>query len=238
MNVNSKIKVATVLLSSSVLLAACSDNDSLEVPPAPEPPVPVPYTYEVTVTNLTNAQPLSPVAVVIHDDGNLWTVGQAATDALENMAESGDNSGLLALPVALATSSGAGIIGPGASETISVTINDRNDSFLSTATMLVNTNDAFTGLDKYGLANLAVNESRTWRLPALDAGTEANDEAAGTIPGPADSGEGFNAIREMRNIVTYHPGVVSSDDGLPNSVLDVSHKFDNPVIRLTVTRTQ
>ncbi|MFT5808172.1 MAG: hypothetical protein ACI9LG_002473 [Moritella dasanensis] len=36
----------------------------------------------------------------------------------------------------------------------------------------------------------------TYNLPAYDAGTEANSEAVGTIPGPADGGEGL-MLHEM-----------------------------------------
>ena len=104
--------------------------------------------------------------------------------------------------------------------------------------MLVNTNDAFTGLNAYNLADLDVGEEWTSVARAYDAGTEANSEAAGTMPGPADDGEGFNAERDDADFVALHPGVVSADDGLSSSVLSVQHKFDNPVMRITVTRTE
>lgn len=239
MNSRKKIKLLSLVVTSAMLLAACSDNDTDPVQPVPVPtPTSVDVTYEVTVTNLTNAQPLSPLGVIIHDEGHLWTIGETASLALETMAEGGDNSQLLALPVGLANASGMAPIGPGNSDTVSITIQDRVDSYISVATMLVNTNDAFTGLDKYNLAELAVGDSQTWRFAALDAGTEENSEAMSTIPGPADGGEGFNASREARDIVTYHAGVVTNADGLDTSVLDASHKFDNPVIRLTVTRIE
>jgi len=70
-----------------------------------------------------------------------------------------------------------------------------------------------------------------------DAGTEINNEAPGTIPGPADGGEGFNADRSDNvNLVRGHGGVVSSADGLASSVLDQSHRFDNPAVMVTITR--
>lgn len=239
MKSSNKIKLLSLVVTSAMLLAACSDNDTAPVEPTPVPaPTPVNVTYEVTVTNLTNAQPLSPLGVIIHDEGHLWSIGEAASLALETMAEGGDNSQLLALPVSLASASGMTPIGPGNSDTVSITIQDRVDSYISVATMLVNTNDAFTGLDKYNLAELAVGDSQTWGFAALDAGTEENSEVMGTVPGPADGGEGFNASREARNIVTYHSGVVTSADGLDTSILDASHIFDNPVIRLTVTRIE
>ena len=75
-------------------------------------------TFDVTVTNLTNAQPLSPVAVIAHQDGYaVFSIGAAATVGLEELAEGGDNTTLLseadADSAVLASASGAGPIGPG-----------------------------------------------------------------------------------------------------------------------------
>lgn len=240
-------KLSLALVAAMALsITACSDDDPAPTPtptptptPAPTPaPTPVSVSYEVVVTNMTNFQPLSPVAVILHQEGNLWTLGESASVELETMAEGGDNSGLLGLPVAMATASGAAPIGPGGNETITVTIDDVTDAKLSVATMLVNTNDAFSGLNAWDLSQLAVGDSWTTTTRAYDSGTEANSEAAGTIPGPADGGTGFEAERDDVDFVGAHSGVVSSDDGLTTSVLDSQHKFDNPVMRIRVTRTE
>ena len=222
-------------------LSACSDDEVIKevevIVEVPAPvPVPVDYSYQVTVTNLTNSQPLSPVGVVLHQAGNLWTVGGVPSVELEKMAEGGDNSGLLALGVASA--SGAGAIGPGGSETINVTVQDVMDAKLTVATMLVNTNDGFSGLNAWDLSILELGDTWTTVAGVYDAGSEVNSEAAGTMPGPADGGEGFNAMRQDTGYVAMHPGVVSADDGLSNSVLGVEHKFDNPAIRIMVTRIE
>lgn len=236
---STQFKLSTIVLSTTLLMAACSDNNN-DTPPVEIPTVvqPIAVNYEVTVTNLTAAQPFSPVAIVLHDVDGLWTVGEPASPELETLAESGGNTDFLQTTAVLGNANGNQIIPPGDSQTILVSINDRTDTKMTTATMLVNTNDAFVGLDAYDLSALTVGDSITMRLPALDAGTEINDEALGTIPGPADGGEGFNAQRESRNTVAYHPGVVSADDGLTSSILDVTHQFDNPVMRIVVTRTR
>lgn len=234
----SKLHLA-LLLILPVALSACNDDDDDNevVIEAPTPaPTPTDVSYEVTVTNLMNAQPLSPVAVVLHTDGHLFSVGEEASVELEEMAEGGMNEGLLGLGVASAT--GAAPIGPGGSETISVTIQDVTDAKLSVATMLVNTNDAFSGLDALDLSTFAVGDSWTTTTRVYDSGTEVNTEAAGTMPGPVDNGEGFNAAREDTNFVSMHPGVVTADDGLTDSVLTVQHKFDNPAVRIMVTRVE
>ena len=238
----------TVLLA----LAGCSDDDNPlpEPPVAPEPapapptpPAPVTSSYDITVTNLTNAQPLSPVAVVLHTEGQLWEIGASASEELEYLAEGGDNSFVLGLPVAAAGASGMGPIGPGASETISISIDvtdmTENDSaLLSVVTMLVNTNDAFTGINAQSLAALEPGQSWSTRTHVYDSGTEANSEAQGTIPGPVDGGAGFDAARDDVNYVAMHPGVVSMQDGLATSVLTKQHGFDNPAAKITVTRTE
>jgi hypothetical protein len=233
-----KLQLASVA-ALSLLLTACDDDDD-NASTSTTTPEQVNASYDITVTNLTNAQPLSPAAVILHQEGNLWTVGEAASSELEQMAEGGDNSALRGLGVVRAEASGAAPIGPGGSETISVSIEDSTDVKLSVATMLVNTNDAFSGLDAWDLGQLATGDSWMTVSGVYDAGTEANTEAAGTIPGPADGsdGAGFNADRNDVNFVAGHPGIVSSDDGLSNSVLTSQHKFDNPAIRIKVTRTE
>jgi len=231
--------VATSLLATTLVLVGCGDDDDPVMVVEPEPmPTPVTYSYEVMVTNLTNAQPVSPVAVVLHDEGNVWQLGEMASNALEVLAESGDNSGLLAESFVMASASGADVIMPGASETVSVSITDMMPSKLSVVTMLVNTNDAFSGFNAMDIANLEVGESISLRTGSYDAGTEKNTESMASIPGPAAGGEGYNEARDDVDFVAMHPGVVSMDDGLMSSALTQAHRFDNPTLAITFTRTE
>ncbi len=235
---NSKI---TLVLASclGLMVSACSDNDNdLPEPTPPPEPEPMVYQYDVSVTNLTYAQPISPVAVALHNEGKFWEIGSPASVALETLAESGDNSALLAESNVLAGSGGAGVIMPGMSETISVSLEDTAPQMLSVATMLVNTNDAFTGINAMDISNMAVGESISVRTRSYDSGTEKNSEQMATIPGPAGGGEGFNAARDDVDFVAMHPGVVSVDDGLALSVLTQAHRFDNPTVSITITRTE
>jgi hypothetical protein len=117
-----------------------------------------------------------------------------------------------------------------------VTAGRNSNIYLSLATMLVNTNDAYVGINSANIENLEVGDSRILFANAFDAGTEANSEALADIPGPAAGGEGFNAARDDKDIITGHPGVVTSDDGLLTSALDESHRWDNPVAKITVMR--
>ncbi len=240
-----RARVCGIAAATMLGIAACSGSSTPPVtPPAPIPPPPM-ATIEVTISNLTNAQPLSPVAVVAHTDGyNPFSVGQAATPGLEMLAEAGDNTAFLVEADASGSirtsASGTGPIPPGASETISVVVFESllSNTQISVMTMLVNTNDAISGINAVATGDMQVGDSISRRAIAYDAGTEANTETAVTIPGPAGNGEGFNAARDDRvDQVTMHGGVVSRDDGFASSDLREAHRFDNPVVQVTLTRT-
>ena len=104
--------------------------------------------------------------------------------------------------------------------------------------MMVKSNVGCTGLNSIDVSELAVDQSLTHYTFDYDAGTEANTEAAGTMPGPADGGEGFNEARDDIDKVAMHPGVVSQQDGLSGSTLSREHKFDNPLAKIVISRTQ
>lgn len=225
------------IIAGAILLNACSDNNSYTPPPTPDPE-PLVKMFSVQAINLTNNQPLSPIAVILHTDGAFWELNQSASVALEMMAEAGDNSQLLAESNVIVGQSGNGVLMPGNDETITIETTETGDLYLSIASMLVNTNDAFTGLSRVSVTNLQVNESIHRRVGVYDSGTEANSEADGTIPGPANGGEGFNSVRDDVDFVAMHSGVISVDDGLSTSILNESHRFDNPAMSILITRTQ
>jgi hypothetical protein len=232
-----------ILLSAVAALFACSDNDNVATTTAPPPPPPAMASFNVTVQNLTNAQPLSPIAVIAHQSAyEMFTVGSAASVSLEEMAEGGDNTALLAEADAdvmvVATTSGGAAIGPAGRETVSIDLldSDRVGLRISIATMLVNTNDAFTSLNT-AVDTMAVGDILTFNSVAYDAGTEADTEMATNIPGPAGGGTGFDAARnDQADRVVMHSGIVSQDDGLATSDLTEQHRFDNPVARISIER--
>ncbi len=241
---NSRLRQALALVLAATVLAACSDNDDAVFTPPPTPTPPAMASFDVTVTNLTNAQPLSPVAVIAHQDGYaVFTIGSAATLGLEELAEGGDNSTLLseadADAAVITTASGAGPIGPGGNETISFEVleSDLSGLLISVSSMLVNTNDAITGTNGIAVGDLQAGDSMVLRTIAYDAGTEANSELATSIPGPAGGGEGFNAARDDAfDRVAMHSGVVGAEDGFASSDLSGQHRFDNPVASVRVER--
>jgi hypothetical protein len=196
----------------------------------------------VEVQNLTQGMYFTPVAVVAHiPDASLFEVGEEASPEIQEMAEGGSLAGLTALGGTISADilaePAAGPLGPTAKVSGSFMTADGN-TVLSVVAMILPSNDDLSGLNAWDLSQLAVGDSWSTTARVYDSGTEINSEASGTMPGPADGGEGFNPMRNDTGFVAMHPGVVSGDDGLSSSVLTVQHKFDNPAIRIKVTRTE
>ena len=194
--------------------------------------------YEVTVTNVTRGQYFTPIMVASTRKGvTLFEVGAEASSELETIAESGDPEPLAAellssgdaLDVAVAD----GPLPPGGSLTLTVRMDKRHDN-VSVASMLVPTNDAFLALN--GVRGPKKNETLTLWSPAYDAGTENNDEACASIPGPPfictgegvsmDSGEGF---------VHVHAGIQGVVGG---DLVKADHDWRNPVARIVIRRVK
>lgn len=235
------IWIMPICIVCALLLSACSDSAS-DLPPAPEEQL---ATYEITITNLTSNQPFSPPALVFHTAGyDAWELGAPASDGLEVLAEAGDATEFLGEAMAntsvVGTAEGTGIIVPGGSDTIEFETELRliANLLFSFATMLVNTNDAFTGMTHTAIDDLGINQSMTLFTRSYDSGTEANSESAPSVPGPAGGGEGFNPDRDDNDYVAVHSGVVTFDDGLLSSALGESHRWLHPVARVVLTRTE
>jgi len=242
---------------SLLVLTACdngSSNPIAEEPPVAEPPPPpvvvADASYSVQITNLTNAQPMSPVAVILHTEGyNAFIDGEPASLAIEQMAEGGSNTDLLGEAQAasqhLVSGSTAGPVPPRSiSDDVVLTLpSDQIDDLrLTLATMLVHTNDAFTAINASNITGLEVGETREFFTPTWDSGTEANDELGSAMPGPDFGGEGFNAARsDIIDRVHFHQGAVTSasvEFGLPTSNLVERHRFDNQTAKVIITRIE
>jgi len=220
------------LITAGLILSGCNSDNN-------DAPVQSMQSYKVTVKNLTFAQPMSPMAVSYHKESTtLFMVGSMATVGLEYLAEGGDNSSLLSElssnDMVVASIGGNGLILLGQSD--SVIVEGEVVKCISIATMLVNTNDAFTGRNCIDVTSLAVGETLMTGMPSYDAGTEANSEEASTIPGPAGGGEGFNTLRDDRDFVSIHSGAVTKDDGLTTSVLSQDHKWSHPTASVIIER--
>ena len=94
------------------------------------------------------------------------------------------------------------------------------------AFMLVNTNDAFGGLDGVRLPHRG---EKVYYIRAYDAGSELNSELASDIPGPCcgSPGQGSDEHRRIR----HHAGITGAGD------LDTDdYGWNDPTAKLTVTR--
>ena len=154
-------------------------------------------TYTVTFENNTSGQYFTPPNIAIHSDSvDLFQLREPASPGIQAVAENGavpvlaaeiaaavDNAGLGNSAVV-----GDGPLAPGATATIEITSNQRKFSLVS---MIVCTNDGFTGSDSKNLPG--VGESVTYALRGYDAGTEINTEnRADIVPAPfcGDDGRG------------------------------------------------
>lgn len=226
-----RVGVLALLLSLGAL-GACSGSDD----DGPDQLA----SYRLTLTNLSNQHPMSPPTAILHDANyHAWRAGERASIELETLAEGGDGSALLGAlnaNVGVGVSAGS-VLAPGASIDLDLTATDDDQVRLSLATMLVNTNDAFSGIDAIDIADLASGDRLVINAAAWDAGTELNTESAASVPGPAANGEGFNGTRDDGlDRIRIHPGVIGADDGLAGSALDHRHRFDNPALRIRVER--
>ena len=130
-----------------------------------------PVTFRVTIMNTTDPeQILSPGAWLLHDEpGAFWARDGMASLAIERIAEVGS-------PAEAVSALGAGELGaaPAPGSTIVFEVSAEPGDLLSTANMLVSTNDGFVGLQSVALFDGETPLSQTLELRAYEAGTEEN----------------------------------------------------------------
>ena len=220
------LALVSVALAAAGLLTASAgaDDDRTKV-------------WRVTIENLTppgpgapGSQPLSPPLFVVHSKrADVWSVGGIASHPVAAIAEDANNapaeSALAELRGVRAVFTGAG--GPIPSGMSSTYVVETKGEFtrLSVVTMLVNTNDAFTGLDSRRLSG----HGAVLRRMAYDAGSERNNELAGFIPGPC-CGQPF--VRDPEGaLIRMHPGIEGVGDLDP-----AVYGWEEPVAKITIER--
>lgn len=207
-------------------------------------------TYTVTITNLTDGQPFTPALATTHrGNTGLFRVGSRASFELKEIAENGNldpmvtrigNSEDFDDLVVQTGDTGVPPVMPG--ETISFQIEAAPPyNFLSWASMLICSNDGFTGVDGLKLPN-QVGQSVSVHTQGYDAGTEINTESwsdlvppCGPLTGQDSMGQGTGSSDPSlaeHGVIRHHAGILGIAD-LDPSVND----WDNPVAVLTVERT-
>lgn len=145
---------------------------------------------EITVTNIAYQQVMSPFFYMVHsrDASPLFELGKEASGPLADLAENGLTEMLETMynPETNDNVLSANFLGgpllPGASTSFEVTIN-RNFPYISFASMAVNTNDCFVGINGIFFYN-----GQSLTVPGYDAGSEINNELCNSIPGPVCAG--------------------------------------------------
>jgi hypothetical protein len=194
-------------------------------------------TYEVTVTNLTRGQVISPPFVVTHtsDMEPLWRMGEAASAGLAAIAEDADTTTLAAAldgaDGVLSVTNGSGPIPPAMSGTVTIEVRGRR-GLVSLVAMLVQTNDAFVGAQSLELPR-SKGESRSLRMrvAAYDAGSEANNEDGAFIPGPPFGNGGARDTANAEGFVHIHSGIHGIADLAPET-----YDWRNPTAEIRITR--
>jgi hypothetical protein len=218
--------VATALVTGS---AAADDDDDGGSAAA--------KTWRVTVTNLTppgggppGSQPLSPPLFVVHSSrADVWSVGEIANHGVAAIAEDANNAVLeSALPrlagVKSVFTGAGGPIPSGQSRTFTVETSGRFNR-LSLLTMLVNTNDAFTGLDSLRLSG----HGGTLTTMAYDSGSERNNELKSHIPGPCCNNP---FVRDPEGaLIGPHEGITGRGQLDP-----AAYDWNGPAARITIQR--
>ncbi len=208
-------------------------------------------TYSVTITNLTAGQPFTPPVLVTHSKRTgIFTVGEMASLEIQAIAENGDSGPLQAALAGadkvqvvagmapLVPANNPGGTGFASSETFWITAYGRAN-YLSFASMLICTNDGFTGLDTVRLPK----KSKTVFSVAYDARTEINTEDFADMVPPCqgligvasgDSGTGMTDLALMEDgIIIPHVGILGGNDLIP----DV-HAWSDPVAKIEIKRVR
>jgi hypothetical protein len=202
--------------------------------------------YEVTITNLTTGQLLSPPVLAAHDASyTVFEVGEKASEGIWTVAEQGNPMTLAeqlrATPevasVAVADGPVHRIGGPGTS-TMTMRIESHGANRLSVAMMLGCTNDGFTGLSSVPLSRSMT--PLTYYGAAFDAGTEQNNQQWSSMPdgcnalGPAPrDADGDNGRDLTDEPITMHAGIVSGVGDL-----DRQFAWSEAVVKITIQRVE
>lgn len=193
------------IASAILTLTACSSDDD----PAP---VSQPGTFQITLTNMTAGQLMTPPVVALHDPAvSLFQVGAQASDAIRDIAEVGNSDALVAFAganpdaVSAAGIAGTGPFGAGTSVTTSLTTAETGQVF-SAVNMVICTNDGISGVDSIALP--AGTDPLTVMAMAYDAGTRTNQaDALSFFPGPCRGGDVVEApVESPRANITAHAG--------------------------------
>ncbi len=210
-------------------------------------------TYEVTIQLITGGQPLTPPLIATHAGGTgIFNVGDVASFGVKEIAENGNLAPLMEAlttdpKVSHVAAATAPLVPPGSplsgtfSDEVTLTIDAGPGArFLSYESMLICTNDGFTGVDSLDLPD-RIGQSVVKATAGYDAGTERNTERFRDIVPPCQGltgiGDGTmhsdmsNPSLATHRVIRHHPGINGGHD-----LLIHPHDWTNPVAVIVVTR--
>lgn len=243
--------------TAAITTALCVGGGGLLTAPAQADDEDGDRRYRVRITVRHPGQPLTPPLLAVHRQSvDVFSVGDTASPGVQAIAENGDlgplNTSLTTtLGVAAVVAGEAPLVGfgvPGSAhfaDSVTLTIDAPGDArHLSWVSMLICTNDGFTGVDGLPLPG-DVGERVRVGTAGYDAGTEVNTEDfADLVPpcqglvgirspsGETGTGTGNPALSEG-GVIGHHSGVVGGVDLIP-----AFHGWDTdrPVAKIVVRR--
>ena len=191
--------------------------------------------YKVTITNLTQAEKFTPILVASSRKRvKLFDLGEPASPELARLAEGGAVDLLTTLlephTVDIANSSDLlpdGLLQPG--DSVTVMVSAKGAKYISLASMLIPTNDAFFALNGVRVKG----KKNVFMAKAYDAGSETNTESCADIPGPDCGGAPFSPEDEGEGYVYIHSGI-HGNGSLAPEIFD----WNNPVAHVEIVRVK
>ncbi len=210
--------------------------------------IPAAGSLTITFRNTSEFQPMTPPVVALHNAPDaengirLFEVGQPASGEVIMIAEDGNFQPLVDVAngqIEVGTVSAAGVaftdpeapgpLLPGASASVNLQV-ELDNQVMSIVSMVVCTNDGFTGVDSRPLSASATD---TFFASIYDAGSESNIQTLNYwVPpcgGPSIE-DGGNLGDDENGAITAHPGQSEAEN--PNFNFEAGAQF----LEVTVTR--
>jgi hypothetical protein len=201
-------------------------------------------TYEVTITNGTGGQPFTPPLASTHEkSADVYDLGKASSYELKEIAENGNLAPMFAERTGNSkvfdVFQAAGPIGPRGELTFTIDA-EGGAKWFSSVSMLVCTNDGFTGVDSVKLPK-NVGDRYSVDLNAYETSTEANTENLADIVPPCsdfETGTGkSNANLVQQGVIGHHPGITGTGSIGALNLTPAAHGWEGAVGSITITRT-
>lgn len=203
-------------------------------------------SYQVTFYNLTQNQPMTPPVVALHDPSvHLFQIGEVASDAIQVIAEMGNNAPLVEFAganpevVSAAGVAGSAPFGSGESVTLNLTTSEDGQVF-SAVNMIICTNDGISGVDSVALptgTDPVVIMARPY-----DAGTRVNqDNSYSFFPPPCRTNAEGTLIDVQEAPLESPRAPIGAHDGqfrISNTPTGRNWDFatDDEVLRIEIVR--